>query len=95
MLLNPMILDWVQQSLVRAGAAVRCDQHGGFKSTGDDAAARRAVIVGQLARFDDLSANAVELILLETYLSLPSECLDCESSSQGTYLAPDDRSKKS
>lgn len=90
-----MILNWVQRSLVRAGAATRCEQHGGFKSTGDDAAARRAVVVGQLARFDDLSANAIELILLETYLSLPSECADCDSSSQLTYVAPGQRLPKS
>lgn len=94
MLLNPMIIGWVQRSLVRAGAAELCEQHGGLKSTGDDAAARRAVIVGQLARFDDLSPNAIELIMLETYLSLPTECPDCDASSQLSYVMPDQRTPK-
>lgn len=95
MLLNPMIIGWVQRSLVRAGVAARCEQHGCLISTGDDAAARRAVIVGQLARFDDLSPNAIELILLETYLSLPTECPDCHAYSQLTYVLPDQRIPKS
>lgn len=95
MLSNPMIIDWVHRSLVRAGAAARCAQHGHLKSTTDDAAARSAVIVGQLARFDDLSPNAIELILLETYLSLPTECVDCDGAGQLTYVAPAERTPKS
>jgi hypothetical protein len=89
-----MIIGWVQRSLVRAGAALRCEHHGNLRSTGDDAAARSAVIVGQLARFDDLSANAIELILLETYLSLSNECPDCVGSSQLTYVSRDQRIPK-
>lgn len=95
MLSNPMIIDWVQRTLVRAGAAERCAQHGHLKSTANDAAARSAVIVGQLARFDDLSQNAIELVILETYLALPTECVGCDGASQLTYVSPAQRIPKS
>lgn len=94
MLSNPTIIGWVERSLVRAGAALRCEQHGGLRSTGDDAAARNAVIVGQLARFDDLSPDAIELIFLEKYISLSSECPDCDGSGQLNYVSPDQRFNK-
>lgn len=84
MLKNPSVISWAQEALVRAGAAYRCDTHGAAQSTRDDAAVRRAVIIGRLNPFEDLSPNGAELALLETYLSLSLKCSDCASVSNAS-----------
>jgi hypothetical protein len=77
MLKNPIIINWAQESLVRAGAAVRCLVHDTTYSTGNDAAVRRAVTIGRLNPLQGISANGTELALLETYLSLSVSCPHC------------------
>lgn len=74
---NPNIIQWAERSLTVAGAAVRCSDHNLVRSKSDTAAVRRAVLIGRLASFEGLSANAAELALLETYLRLPERCPHC------------------
>lgn len=74
---NPYIIQWAERSLMTAGAAVRCADHDHVRSKCDTAAVRRAILIGRLARFEDLSPNAAELALLETYLQLPERCPHC------------------
>lgn len=78
MLINPTIINWAKQTLLRAGAARRCPAHGEIESVEDDTAVRRAVLLVRINPFEDLSANASELALLETYLSLSQKCPECE-----------------
>jgi hypothetical protein len=67
---NPRVIDWAKESLVRAGAAER-SIHGLVYSIEDNCAVRKAVVVVRLNPFEDLSPNAAELAVLETYLNLP------------------------
>jgi hypothetical protein len=82
---NPRVIDWAKESLVRAGAAAR-SIHGRVYSVEDDRAVRRAVVVVRLIPFEDLSPNAAEFALLETYLSLPNY-RECEHSPDSKYRA--------
>ena len=76
---NPNIIKWAEKSLLVAGAAVQCPDHDCIRSRNDPAAVRRAVSIGRLVRFEDLSPDAAELALLETYLQLPECCPHCET----------------
>jgi hypothetical protein len=80
MLINPNIIRWAKETLIRAGAARRCPAHGEIQAVEDDTAVRRAVLLVRMNPFEDLSPNASELALLETYLSLSQNCQKCTSS---------------
>ena len=77
MLRNIAIIAWAETALIRAGAAYRCPTHGLAISALDDDAVHRTVDICRRNPFEDLSANAAELAVLETYLSLPEECVEC------------------
>ena len=77
MLTNPTIIKWAKETLLRAGAAKHCPTHRELQAVEDDTAVRRAVLLVRINPFEDLSANASELALLETYLSLSQNCQKC------------------
>lgn len=77
MLTNPTIIKWAKETLLRAGAIKRCPMHKELQSVEDDTAVRRAILLVRINPFEDLSANASELALLETYLSISQNCQKC------------------
>ncbi len=77
MLTNPTIIKWAKETLLRAGAAKHCPTHRELQAVEDDTAVRRAVLLVRINPFEDLSANASEFALLETYLSLSQNCQKC------------------
>ncbi len=77
MLKNPRIINRAEEALVRAGAAVRCISHGSVSSVENIPAVQRAVTIARLNPFEQLSANAAELAVLETYMTLADACPRC------------------
>lgn len=74
---NPVVVQWARRSLIIAGAATLCGEHGTVCATGCASSVRRAVTIARLTSFEGLSPNAAELAILETYLRLAEQCSHC------------------
>lgn len=70
--------EWSQRLLIQVAAAHVCEQHGYIFATENVSAVHEAVRFARVAPFSSLSSDGAELTVLETYLSLPETCSQCD-----------------
>lgn len=73
---------WAENTLIRAGAARRCQRHMVLHVASTLKAAHNAVAVARLNQLPGISPDGAELAILEVYVGLPERCSQCSGSSQ-------------